>query len=383
MLAGFFPSHPGTSLVWGGAEALLWWEKDQPLPPNLVTTGLPTDARPGALHQPNTLVVSGPSSVGFGAFPGVRVFAGVWLDPHGVIGMDAGSFVLEDRGHGFAMNSTAGGNPVLALRHLDPLGNAEDAFVLAAPAISGGTVPASAGRVVVQTDSQLWGADGNLLHVFCWSPCFRLVGLAGLRYLGLEESATIGTRKAALGSSPVTFLGQSYAAPAVERTSDQFHGRDQFFGGQVGLRGEYFFHCFFVALSGKLALGETTETANILGISTLQLGNARPQTVGGGLFALPSNSGHFVNQDFGFVPEVQVKGGVLLTPWLRATVGYNFLYWSQVLRAGSAIDLTVDRRQVPTDPAFQAGALAVFPHPTLTHSDFWVQGVTLGRECNF
>ncbi len=78
-----------------------------------------------------------------------------------------------------------------------------------------------------------------------------------------------------------------------------------------------------------------------------------------------------------------MKGGVLLTPWLRATVGYNFLYWSQVLRAGSAIDLTVDRRQVPTDPAFQAGALAVFPHPTLTHSDFWVQGVTLGLECNF
>jgi hypothetical protein len=291
--------------------------------------------------------------------------------------------LLEDRGHAFGVNSTSGGIPLLALRHLDPPTGAEDAFVVAAPSVNGGTVGPFVGGVAVQTNTQLWGTDANILHALCWSRNFHLVGLAGFRYLDLDETIDILTRKAAIGSSSLTFLGNSFGAPAFELTNDRFRGRSQFFGGQLGLRGEYFFKHCFIAASGKLALGRTDEVENALGISTLQPHNAPPQVAGGGLYALPTNSGRFLNQDFGVVPEVQVKGGVLLTSWLRATVGYNFLYWSRVLRAGNEVNLTVDARQVPTDPSYKAGTVVVLPRPVANATDFWVQGLTFGLEWTF
>ena len=74
---------------------------------------------------------------------------------------------------------------------------------------------------------------------------------------------------------------------------------------------------------------------------------------------------------------------MLLTRWLRATIGYDILYWSRVLRAGDSLDLTVDNRQVPTSPSYQAGVVGSSPQTTFNTSSFWVQGLTLGLEFTF
>ncbi|HTV57024.1 MAG TPA: BBP7 family outer membrane beta-barrel protein [Terriglobia bacterium] len=372
----FLPESPAGYRFWAGAEALLWWEKDEHLPANLVTSGLPTDAVPGALGQPNTLGLSGPGNVNFGPFAGLRLFAGAWLDPQQILGVEAGGFVLQEQGQGFNFNSTVGGNPLLALRHFDAASGAQDAFVIASPS-------SSTGGIAVQTDSQLWGADANVLHTFFWTRSFRLVGLFGFRYLDLSEALSIQTRSMAISGSAVSFLGQSFAAPSYDLTADRFNARNQFFGGQVGLRSEYYFSHFFVAAIGKLAVGQTDEVRNALGVSTLQIGTTPVQSTAGGLFAVPSNSGHFVNEDLGIVPELQLKGGVLLTRWLRATIGYDVLYWSRVLRASDTLDLTVDTRQVPTSPAYQPGVAVHSPSAMFNPSSFWVQGLTLGLEFTY
>jgi len=374
---------PGTYRSWAGAEPLFSWEKKQPLPPDLITTGLPTDARPGALGQPNTQVVFAPHDLGYGAFAGVRAFAGLWLDSGQALGLEAGGFVLEDRGEGFGINSTSGGSPLLALRRLDPL-DGPDAFVIAAPPVPGGKMGSYKGGIAVNTDSQFWGAEANLLHSLYWSRDFRLVALAGMRYLDLSESVGIATDRAGRGTTPVTFLGKSFAPPAFDLTDDSFQGRNQFYGGQMGLRGEYVFDRLFVSAGTTLALGQTDEELNVLGVSALHASKpAVLQTAPGGLYALPSNSGWFRNSDFGAVPEVQVKGGLLIAPWLRATVGYDLLYWTRVQRPGDQIDLTVDTRQVPTDPSYKAGTVAAFPRPMANRSDFWMQGVTFGLEFTY
>ena len=367
---------PAGFRFWAGSEALLWGEKNEHLPANVVTTGLTTDAVPGALGQPNTLGLSGPGNVNFGPFAGVRLFGGTWLDPQQILGVEASGFVLQQQGQGFTFNSTVGGNPLLALRHLDAFTGMSDAFVIAAPS-------ARSGGIAVQSTSQLWGADAHLLHTFLWTPCFRLVGLFGFRYLDLSEGLSIQTRTMGIDGSAVSFLGQPFAAPAYELTADRFHARSQFFGGQVGVRGEYYFSHFFVSATGKLALGQTDEVVNALGVSTLQIGNTPLLSAAGGLFALPSNSGHFVNPDFGIVPELQLKGGVLLTRWLRATIGYNVLFWNRVQRAGDSLDLSVDNRQVPTSPSYQAGVIGHSPQPMFNTSSFWVQGLTLGLEFTY
>lgn len=377
--AGPFPTlslSPAGFRFWAGSEALLWWEKKEQLPANLVTTGLTTDAVPGAIGQPNTLGVSGPGNVPLGHFAGVRLFGGVWLDPQQILGVEASGFVLQQQGQGFTFNSTVGGNPLLALRQFDAFKGMQDAFVIAAPSsLSGG--------IALQTSSQLWGADAHLLHTFLWTPCFRLVGLFGFRYLDLSEGLSIQTRTMGIDGSAVSFLGQPFAPPAYEMTTDQFRARSQFFGGQVGVRGEYYFSHFFVSATGKLAVGQTDEVVNALGVSTLQIGNTPLLSTAGGLYALPSNSGHFVNPDFGVVGEYQLKGGVLLTRWLRATIGYNILLWNRVQRAGDTLDLTVDSRQVPISPSYQAGVIGHSPQPAFHTSSFWVQGLTLGLEFTY
>lgn len=410
---------PGGCTTWAGTEALIWWEKKQPLPPDLVTSGSVNDLRPGALGQPGTYTLGpglDPTGDGYGAFAGVRAFAGAWLDPHQGLGLEAGGFVLEDRGTFFALNSTAFGLPLLALRHFDPVGAPGNTPALPPPTVGGGTAhPAAApasdafliaappspirpgslpGGLVIRSDSQLWGADGHVLHALYWSPDFHLVALAGFRYLNLTESVGILTQRSGHGPSQVFFVGGRFPQTptdggntpqlASEVTDDAFHVRNQFYGGQVGLRGEYWFDRFFVRAGCALDLGGTEETQTVQGNSTLQ-----PRKLGtlvatrGGLFALPSNSGESRHGDFGVIPELQLQGGVLLTPWLRATIGYDFLYWSEVLRPGNQIDLTVDRRQVPTDPAFRPGSPAGFPRPQANPSDFWVQGLSLGLEVTY
>lgn len=377
------PPPAATYRFWIGSEALLWWEKAGHLPPQLVTTGFPTDTHPGALGQPNTLDVFGAGNLNYGAFGGVRLFAGGWLDPHQVIGLEASGFVLDNRTLGFNFTSAPGGNPLLALRHLDVPSGAENAFVITAPQAAGATVGPAAGSISIFTHSQLWGAESNVLHALRWTNRFRLVGLAGFRYLNLSEGVSLSTQRATIDGSSLSFLGGSVAAPAVELTRDQFGGRNQFFGGQLGIRADYYFGHFFVATRGSVALGRTNEVANVFGLTTVQQVGGVPQGSAGGLYALSSNSGHFVNQDFGVVPEFRLAVGVLLTRWLRATLGYDFLYWSRVMRAGDEIDLRVDTRQVPSDPAFQASAVPRFPTPLTNPSAFWAQGLTFGLELTF
>jgi hypothetical protein len=405
--------------MWAGAEALIWWEKRQPLPADLVSSGALADHRPGALGQPGTATADpalDPSNEGYGAFVGLRLFAGTWLDPQQVMGLEASGLVLENRGHIFGITSNAYGLPLLALRHLDPAGAPGNIFLPPAPSVQGGTVrpstastqdafvvaaPAASakmnpftGGIVIRSDSQLWGTGGNILHALAWSPDFHLVALVGMRYFDLNESVAIQTQTVATGGSQLAFLGGRFPQTAIDGkntpqvaaalTADSFHARDRFYGGQLGLRGEYFFDRFFVRGGCILDLGETDEVQNILGNSSLQpKKKAALITTPGGLYALPTNSGQFGSTNFSVIPEVQVQGGVLLTPWLRATIGYDLLYWTGVLRPGDQIDLNVDRRQVPTNPAFKAGTLANFPRPLANQSDYWLQGLTVGLDLTY
>lgn len=376
---------PPTYCFWGGVEGLYWWEKGQPLPPNLVTMGAPSDRYPGALGQPNTQVVFGPNTLGYGGFIGVRAFAGMWLDPDQNLGFETTGFVLENRNSIVNVDAPAGGYPLLALRFDEP-GGVPNAFKLSAPALPGSNMNAYNGGVTLQTSSQFWGGEDNLLHTLYYSRQLRLVALAGLRYLELSEQLNIQTNTSTLDNSTLSFLGTSHPM-ATQATTDAFRTRNQFYGGQLGLRGDYFYHQFFLRVGGTLALGDGDEVSEVAGITNFQYRNGLPLKAPGGLYALPSNSGQFRHDDFSIVPAAQVKGGVLLAPWCRVTFGFDFLYWSRVLRPGNQIDLTVDPREVPTNMStnvpYQAGIVTTAPRPMTNPSDFWVQGLTFGLELTF
>ena len=103
------------------------------------------------------------------------------------------------------------------------------------------------------------------------------------------------------------------------------------------------------------------------------------ETIEGGLLALPTNIGQYETDSFATVPQVQVNFGYDWKPWLRGTVGYRFLYWSQVARAGEQIDTDINLSQLDPD------GLVGEPRPEFEFvlSDFWAHGLNVGLECWF
>ncbi len=104
-----------------------------------------------------------------------------------------------------------------------------------------------------------------------------------------------------------------------------------------------------------------------------------PGSLGANILA----SDHFgTRNQFAILPEITLTFGYQVTDHLRATIGYNFLYLSQVLRAGDQAD-NVDGRQVRSLAGFDPTVKAVAPVPTLFSDRFYVQGLNVGLEFAF
>ncbi len=213
---------------------------------------------------------------------------------------------------------------------------------------------------------------------------FRATALAGFRYLSLKESLSLDEEFTPIGQ-PLDpgFLGGPIGLGQSATVLNQFETQNQFYGGQLGARLEYLGDLVFASLTAKVALGDTAQRIDVNGNSTLYTPGQAPVTAAGGVLALPSNMGRRNYNSFSVVPEVGVNLGIQLTPNVRATVGYTFLYWSDVVRPGDQIDRVVDRTTVPTLEQFVPGATGTRPAPLHVQSDFWAQGVTFGLGLSF
>jgi hypothetical protein len=107
-------------------------------------------------------------------------------------------------------------------------------------------------------------------------------------------------------------------------------------------------------------------------------------TAVGGVLALPNaNIGQYSRDVFSVVPEIGVTLGYQVTSRWRATLGYNFLYWSNLIRPGDQIDTTIDVTRVPRFLPPNSNVQPVFPpRPTVlfASTDFWAQGISFGAE---
>ena len=96
----------------------------------------------------------------------------------------------------------------------------------------------------------------------------------------------------------------------------------------------------------KLALGNTQSRVSINGSTVVTEPSQSPVTSPGGLLALPTNIGNYQRDSLTFIPELGATVGYDLTCRLKLTVGYTFLYWSQLMRPGDQIDTNVDQSKI-------------------------------------
>ena len=161
---------------------------------------------------------------------------------------------------------------------------------------------------------------------------------------------------------------------------DRFETRNQFHGGQVGGFWNRKFDRFDWDLRAGIALGVTQQTVEIDGFQQRTRPGQATQNFQGGLLATGPNLGSFTQSKFSVVPEITTSLGYRVLPNLRLYAGYNFLYWSNVVRPGDQIDRVVDVALVPNPPAGVPATANPRPLPTFRQSDFWAQGVQFGVE---
>jgi hypothetical protein len=354
--------------LWVDADYLLWQIRRGPLPTPLVTTGNPTDPLPGALGRPDSLALFGGSPLDYGTFSGGRLNIGGWLDCVRTIGAEVGGFRLEQRAIRGAVASDRAGDPPIYLPVINqdpssPTFGKESIYTVADPLFPDPTGP-TFGHVAVSSNTRLWGAELNGLVNLARTCSWSCDGIVGFRYLDLREDLRIS------GFSNDLFddLQQTF--------NDRFRTRNQFYGGQLGARCGYRCDKFILEATGKVALGSTHEVVDIQGNSTWG-GTGffpAPGVYPGGVYTQTSNIGRNNADYLTVVPQVGLKLGLNITPCLTANVGYDFLYWSSVVRPGNQIDPNLNPTQFP-GAGFNG---ALLPAPLFNRSDFFAHGVSFG-----
>jgi hypothetical protein len=63
-----------------------------------------------------------------------------------------------------------------------------------------------------------------------------------------------------------------------------------------------------------------------------------------------------------------------VSEWLDVSVGYDFLYWSNVIRPGDQVSGTINSGQAPSQVPYANGG-PIAPVPTFRRTDFSAQGL--------
>lgn len=377
--------EPGGYAFWKGnrfwlhADYLLWWVKKGPNETPLLTTGTEFQATPGAIGEAGTKVLYGGSPLKFEAFSGLQVAVGGWLKEDQSLGLELRAYVLEQKDTGDFFKSTDNGEPFLLRPFLNAQDNQQDVAILSFPGLVRGQIQFAA-------DSQFWGTEANVICGWVRGTSGRIDALLGFRYLSLNEKIRIDEHYAPLNveDNPISFGGGSFEFPDTVSVFDQFKVRNQFYGPQIGARTELNFGKCYVDARVLLAMGVTHSKSMVNGGSYLYDGNGNQiASLSGGLLAQKTNIGGQTSDGFTVVPNFIIRTGCNLTDSVRFHVGYNFIYWSNLLRPGDQIDGTVDPRLVPTFQEYDATFAGSRPRQPLKHGDFWAQGLEFGLELRY
>jgi hypothetical protein len=343
-----------------GLDYVLWWLGEARLPPVLTTSSA---ASQGVLGRSDTKLLYGGDRLQTrhgDRFNGVRPTVGYWLDDEHVLGIEGSAFFLERDSTYFKATST--GNVLLARSYVNAQTGGPATEVVAGPGPSG----TLNGGFVGYSRVELFGEEVNLTMALGQDEGFRLDLLAGARFLQMRSRTDL--------TSTGRFLPDQATLVGL---TDHFRADDQFYGGQVGLRGEFRRGPWILDLRGAAALGGDEQQVRAFGDRTFQTPLVKVVQQFG-LFVQPSNRGTYHRADLDSVFEVVASVGYRVSRHLRLFVGYTFLAWVNPVRSGDQIDPAVSLSQ-------STGRLAVPDRPAIPFREdfFWAQGVNAGLHVHW
>jgi putative beta barrel porin BBP7 len=340
-------------LVWARFEVLLWWRQGRDLPP-LVTTDPSTESSATAGILPDAQTLFGGGRVGTNMQAGGRADVGFFTDPRQCVGFGDRFFGLGKDASNFSV--TSNNVPVLAIPFVDSATGNNDALLIAYPGLRSGSINITGSSSVI-------GNDVYARFLLCRDCNHRLDFITGWNYTRVADDVQIRTRSTIISDPTI-------AAGTVLATLDQFSATNNFNGGILGLLWQRNCGCWSTQVLTRMSLGNMHETAIINGSGTATLnGTSQPTD---GVFTRPSNIGRRARDEFTAITELGCNLGYRFSPCTQLTVGYTFIYWNDILQAGTGIDPRIGTSGGTTHPQF-----------AFRHSDFWVQGLNLGLTREF
>ena len=387
----------GPTGLWAKADYLLWTESGMHVPA-LVTQGSDADAHPGALGQPGTTILYGNDTIDAEARSGFRLQAGVWLNRCATIGFE-GEFVdLADENSNFYQWSD--GNPLLArpVNDAATIPSQPRAELVSYPRNGPTPLDALDGSVAVNASTQFYGADARFLITLCrqdgcWTDdcsCmtyhdrYRAIFTVGYRYLYLADQLGINERLTT-SSGSVQEGDTTVPGTAAFAITDDFNTRNTFNGAELGLKFEAQRNRWGLELFPRIGLGSTHTVVTIAGKTVATDTTGAETTTQSGLLAQSTTNGAgspYTANSFSVVPELDLNLNYQLTPHAKFVVGYTFLYWNNVARAGDQINTTINSTTLPGSPVAATGDTTQ-PRFNLVETGFWTQGLNVGLDCRW
>jgi hypothetical protein len=348
------PDIPAASnRIYIDAEYLLWWFGEGRTPVTLTTSSPASKGLPGS---PDTKVLYGDQRLStrhHDRFNGVRLTLGYWFNPEQTVGVEARGLIFERDSTYF--KATSDGSKLLALPFIDAATGAPSSQIIAGPGLSGGFVGYS--RI------ELFTEEVNAVLAWLTTPTARVDVLVGARFAQMRDRTDLTSSSKVLPAGATIF--------GIE---DHFRAYDQYYGGQVGLKGEKEWNRCFVNLRGEVSLGGNCESVRAFGESV----TATPLTrvvVPHGLFVQGTNTGTTSHVAISSIYEFAGNLGYRLTDRCLVYLGYTLFLWNSPIRSGDQIDTVINASQI-------AGPLVGPARPSVPFKEdlFWAQGVNAGFD---
>jgi hypothetical protein len=355
--------------MWAEVDLLEWWYRGSSIPP-LVTAGSPLDTIPGAIGQSGTRILYGGSRTDPEGTPGGRGRLGGWLTGT-PFGWEIGGFYTQPQEQIGAFNSND--FAVLARPFYD-------AFVGTPASLLFGAAGAFQGTITTHTRTTFWGAEA--IATAAMDTEGALAGFVGYRYLQMSDDLSV-IGQYTLGPGGLAFAnGISLLPGATGLVGDRVFTRNEFSGGQLGLKYHACYGRFGFDLRGSLAVGVGSERVTLQGETNTVDAGGTIRSGPGGLLIEPSNGGVYGRDLLTVVPEVGARLSYMIVPGVSLHAGYDFLYWASVARAGDQLDHAVDTRQMPSSAGFTGGP-GFRPISPLRDTAFWAQGFNVGVRVDY
>jgi Putative beta barrel porin-7 (BBP7) len=356
---------------WADAEFLLWWMRGQNLPAIATTNPIGTSAnQAGILGAPGTSTIIGGSWANDGLRTGGKFSGGYWFENMPDIAIEADFFFLQNLSQSY--NSVSDGSTILARPFTNALDGAPSAVRIAYPGDVSGSISAQ-----VATNGFVGGGIGFRQNLTAFQTNnFRLDALVGYRAMTFSDKVNIDSNLTSINPDNANFV----AVGTTINASDRFSSSNTFNGFDTGFAGEYNTGKFSFQSAFRIALGMTQSNVKINGSTTTFVPGTDSISSVGGLYALSSNIGDVGNKAVSIIPQVNTRAGYMITDSLKASLGYNFLIWTGVVRSANMIDTTINPNLIPNSSTTGGPQR---PSLSMAQSSIWAQGLNFSLEYNY